>query len=284
MAEMQIAVRRRREAENGWARNPRLSSPAKIQYHLSQALCDRPTIIVAGSPWHDATRMTHFLHTEADLQAGLAQLIARRSAAQAGRGQGRRLQPAPPRSWLCRPVRHRLRPAALDRGSRGNPHPAVRRLRSVSSRHGAAGARRQAQAARPLGGQDQIDQGDRQSRRQRATSISTPSATWMPTRRTPRSPRCTASGPGPPTFICCSASAMPMRFPSRRPRGSGIRPHRLRLAQAAGRQALTKIAEAWRPWRGVAAHLLWAYYHAVKKRDVVPVQPAKNKEHKRGNG
>jgi DNA-3-methyladenine glycosylase II len=36
---------------------------------------------------------------------------------------------------------------------------------------------------------------------------------------------------------------------------------------------LTKLAEAWRPWRGVAAHLLWAYYHAVKKRDVVPVQP-----------
>ncbi len=40
-------------------------------------------------------------------------------------------------------------------------------------------------------------------------------------------------------------------------------------------KALTKIAEAWRPWRGVAAHLLWAYYHAVKKRDVVPVQRAR---------
>lgn len=38
-------------------------------------------------------------------------------------------------------------------------------------------------------------------------------------------------------------------------------------------KALTRLAEAWRPWRGVAAHLLWAYYHAVKKRDVVPVQP-----------
>ncbi|HZP69996.1 MAG TPA: DNA-3-methyladenine glycosylase 2 family protein [Pseudolabrys sp.] len=38
-------------------------------------------------------------------------------------------------------------------------------------------------------------------------------------------------------------------------------------------EALTRIAEAWRPWRGVAAHLLWAYYHVVKKRDVVPVQP-----------
>jgi DNA-3-methyladenine glycosylase II len=39
-------------------------------------------------------------------------------------------------------------------------------------------------------------------------------------------------------------------------------------------KVIAKIAEVWRPWRGVAAHLLWAYYHAVKKRDVVPVQPA----------
>jgi DNA-3-methyladenine glycosylase II len=38
-------------------------------------------------------------------------------------------------------------------------------------------------------------------------------------------------------------------------------------------KALAKMADAWRPWRGVAAHLLWAYYHVVKKRDVVPVQP-----------
>jgi DNA-3-methyladenine glycosylase II len=39
-------------------------------------------------------------------------------------------------------------------------------------------------------------------------------------------------------------------------------------------KALTKMAEAWRPWRGVAAHLLWTYYRAVKQRDVVPVQPS----------
>ena len=38
-------------------------------------------------------------------------------------------------------------------------------------------------------------------------------------------------------------------------------------------KTLANIAEALRPWRGVAAHLLWAYYHVVKKRDVVPVQP-----------
>jgi DNA-3-methyladenine glycosylase II len=33
------------------------------------------------------------------------------------------------------------------------------------------------------------------------------------------------------------------------------------------------IAEAWRPWRGVAAWLLWTYYRAVKGRDAAPVQP-----------
>jgi DNA-3-methyladenine glycosylase II len=56
-------------------------------------------------------------------------------------------------------------------------------------------------------------------------------------------------------------------------------------------KALTRMAEAWRPWRGVAAHLLWAYYHVVKKRDVVPVQAtapatksAKKNSTKRKNG
>jgi len=48
----------------------------------------------------------------------------------------------------------------------------------------------------------------------------------------------------------------------------------LRLNKRPDAKQLTKIAEIWRPWRGVAAHLLWAYYHAVKKRAVVPVQPA----------
>jgi DNA-3-methyladenine glycosylase II len=37
---------------------------------------------------------------------------------------------------------------------------------------------------------------------------------------------------------------------------------------------LEKIAEAWRPYRGVAACVLWSYYRAVKRRDAVPVQPA----------
>lgn len=30
---------------------------------------------------------------------------------------------------------------------------------------------------------------------------------------------------------------------------------------------LAAMAEAWRPWRGVAARLLWAYYAALKRRE-----------------
>lgn len=42
-------------------------------------------------------------------------------------------------------------------------------------------------------------------------------------------------------------------------------------------KALTKMAEAWRPWRGVAAHLLWAHYHVVKRREGISLQPAQPK-------
>ena len=48
-------------------------------------------------------------------------------------------------------------------------------------------------------------------------------------------------------------------------------------------KAMVKLAEAWRPWRGVAAHLLWAYYHVVKRREGAPVQatwPAVTKKQK----
>ncbi|MGH6664679.1 MAG: DNA-3-methyladenine glycosylase family protein [Pseudolabrys sp.] len=40
-------------------------------------------------------------------------------------------------------------------------------------------------------------------------------------------------------------------------------------------KALMKLAQAWRPWRGVAAHLLWAYYLAVKRREGISLEPAK---------
>jgi len=37
---------------------------------------------------------------------------------------------------------------------------------------------------------------------------------------------------------------------------------------------MVKLAEAWKPWRGVAAHLLWNYYRVIKQRDPVPVRPS----------
>jgi DNA-3-methyladenine glycosylase II len=39
---------------------------------------------------------------------------------------------------------------------------------------------------------------------------------------------------------------------------------------------MIKLADKWRPWRGVAAHLLWKYYSVVKRRDPVPLQANNN--------
>lgn len=36
---------------------------------------------------------------------------------------------------------------------------------------------------------------------------------------------------------------------------------------------LEQMARAWKPWRGVAARLLWSYYSAVKKPDRAPILP-----------
>ena len=61
----------------------------------------------------------------------------------------------------------------------------------------------------------------------------------------------------------------------------------LGLRQRPDAKRLAKIAEAWRPWRGVAAHLLWAYYHVVKRREGISLQPAakkKTRTRKFGNG
>ena len=46
----------------------------------------------------------------------------------------------------------------------------------------------------------------------------------------------------------------------------------LGLAERPGKDELLAIAERWRPWRGVAGRLLWAYYAALKQqRTAVPV-------------
>jgi DNA-3-methyladenine glycosylase II len=43
---------------------------------------------------------------------------------------------------------------------------------------------------------------------------------------------------------------------------------------------MVAIADIWRPYRGVAAHLLWAYYHAVKRRDGAVIRTTPKNNHK----
>jgi len=46
----------------------------------------------------------------------------------------------------------------------------------------------------------------------------------------------------------------------------------LALTERPGKDDMMTLAERWRPWRGVAARLLWAYYAAIKaKGTAVPV-------------
>ena len=42
------------------------------------------------------------------------------------------------------------------------------------------------------------------------------------------------------------------------------------LEQRPDAKALNALAESWRPWRGVAAKVLWAYYQVVKAREGAP--------------
>jgi DNA-3-methyladenine glycosylase II len=44
----------------------------------------------------------------------------------------------------------------------------------------------------------------------------------------------------------------------------------LRLKRRPDTKAMVRLAEKWRPWRGAAAHLLWNYYRAAKRRDGAP--------------
>jgi DNA-3-methyladenine glycosylase II len=42
------------------------------------------------------------------------------------------------------------------------------------------------------------------------------------------------------------------------------------------------LAESWRPWRSVAARVLWTYYRSIKGREGAPVTPANPIRRKRG--
>ena len=52
--------------------------------------------------------------------------------------------------------------------------------------------------------------------------------------------------------------------------------HALNLRARPDAKKMAKLAESWRPWRGVAAHLLWKYYAVIKGREGAPVAATGN--------
>ena len=216
--------------------------------------------------------MTHFLHTEDDLQAGLAQLVTvdprlKPVAEKAGAFNLRRREPGFP--GLCAIVCGQQLSTASAAAIRARlfaafdpfHHDTVRRARADKLRRLGLSAPK-IKSIREIGkavARGRID----------LTAVGNMDADVAHAALT------ALHGVGPWTadiyLLFCLGHAD--AFPS----GDLAVQESARLALGLRRRpdakALAKIAEAWRPWRGVAAHLLWAYYHVVKKRDVVPVQP-----------
>jgi DNA-3-methyladenine glycosylase II len=83
------------------------------------------------------------------------------------------------------------------------------------------------------------------------------------------------SGIGPWTaqIYLLFAAGHPDIFPSRDVALQTAVGHALGHESRPGDKSLGVIAEAWSPWRGVAARLFWAYYRTIRGRDAVPVAP-----------
>jgi DNA-3-methyladenine glycosylase II len=80
------------------------------------------------------------------------------------------------------------------------------------------------------------------------------------------------SGIGPWTaeVYLLFAAGHPDIFPARDVALQTAVGHALGMQVRPGEKALVAIAESWRPWRGVASRLFWAYYRTIKGRDAVP--------------
>jgi DNA-3-methyladenine glycosylase II len=216
--------------------------------------------------------MTHFLHTEADLQAGLAELVIvdprlRPVAEKAGAFNLRRREPGFP--GLCAIVCGQQLSTASAAAIRARlfaafdpfHHDTVRRARADKLRRLGLSAPK-IKSIREIGkavAKGRID----------LTAVGDMDADEAHTALT------ALHGVGPWTadiyLLFCLGHAD--AFPSGDLAVQESARLALGLRKRPDAKTLANIAEAWRPWRGVAAHLLWAYYHVVKKRDVVPVQP-----------
>jgi DNA-3-methyladenine glycosylase II len=216
--------------------------------------------------------MTHFLHTDADLQAGLAELVAanprlRSVADKAGAFNLRRREPGFP--GLCAIVCGQQLSTASAAAIRG------RLFAAFDPFHQDTVRRASADKLKRLGLSAPKIKSIREISKAVAKGWIDLTAVGNMNADEAHAALTALHGVGPWTadiyLLFCLGHAD--AFPSGDLAVQESARLALGLRKRPDARALTKIAEAWRPWRGVAAHLLWAYYHVVKKRDVVPVQP-----------
>ena len=210
----------------------------------------------------------HRIHTEADLDAGLAasappiRASSRSSPRPGGRrcGGGPTVSPGLPRRWC----RSSSRPRAPARSGDGSPRPSIRSSRRRSSGRGRRGwpgsACRRRRSARsrksPARRQRRARAGDARRHRRRRGA-----------RGAHR-----VHGIGPWTadiyLLACLGHADAW------PAGDLALQEAARLAFGLQARPTAKemmpLAEPWRPWRAVAARVLWSYYRAVKGREGAP--------------
>ena len=155
---------------------------------------------------------------------------------------------------------------------------AVRGLRSVPSRRDTAGARRQARHGSACPSR-------RSSRSRRSRTAIAKGHIDLDARRGDagrrgacRAHRAARHRPLDRRHLSAVLPRQRRRLAGRRSRVAGVgAASPSSSSERPDAKAMVKLAETWRPWRGVAAHLLWAYYHAVKRREGAPVQADDNR-------
>ena len=66
------------------------------------------------------------------------------------------------------------------------------------------------------------------------------------------------------------AAGHPDIFPARDVALQAAVGHALAIDPRPGEKELLRLAESWRPWRGIAARLFWAYYREMRGREAAP--------------
>ena len=171
-------------------------------------------------------------------------------------------------------VRHHLRATALDRKRGRHLGTARGRIRSVRPRCGPASPCSQARAHRTVAAEDQGHEGDRQCDSPRYDRSRC--AFWNGSRCGACSADRTVRGGAVDrrhlSLFCLGHADV-------WPAGDLALQEAVRLAfalkQRPASKEMVRLAEPWRPWRSVAAHVLWKYYRTIKGRDATPL-PAKS--------